>query len=134
MRLPFTIAVLFGIGGCTVSPTTINISEGMHGQSQFVFTDVVRDAERISDFITDEKENEEEELSLDSSDTVVLNKALPTRPPVPPLPTFTDDELSDTDLIEERLVDHIRELRAHIGSYYQELDKFESQYLNVSLE
>lgn len=127
MRLPFLLATLLGVGGCTISPTTFNIADPE-----------VRSIGRI---VLIEQQNHRRWPEVAESDVLdVTNTSpplttvegpinLPERTALPELPTFTEEELSDPDVVESKLVSHIVELRNHISSYYRTLEEFETEAL-----
>lgn len=111
MRLPVVMSFCLGIGGCTLSPTTVNIQDPR-------YTPVI--SEGATSVAPYEKEDWEAHLG-----------EFPPQKELPQLPTFTDRELNDPDLVERKLVGHIGQLREHITSYYADVDDYERSLLET---
>ena len=118
MRLPVLLSLFFGIGGCTISPTTYNFTD----PNGSVTRTIMVEKETLYSTPTQNETVSPPELVSDQS-----VRPIPKRPPIPALPTFTEAELNDPDIIESRLVDHIAHLPRHISDYYKELEEYETE-------
>lgn len=131
MRLPFLLTVLLGVGGCTISPTTFNFADpGMANASRIILVEQ-QHQQRWSE---SSPSSSGERISLpEGIGTVEGPVNLPERSALPELPTFTEEELTNPDVVEEKLVGHIAELRNHISSYYRTLEEFEAETLERNM-
>lgn len=110
MKLPVVMSVFLGISGCTLSPTTVNIHDPRYNPSD-------NGAALAAPMFNQEW--------LDQA------KSLPPQDKLPELPHFSDVELENPDIVEQRLVGHIGKLREHILSYYDQIDDYEKSLLET---
>jgi hypothetical protein len=120
MRLSVLLSLLIGIGGCTINPTTYNFTDSNGSVTRTIMV------EKETLYSTPSHNETVTPTPIPIVPPVDSSvKPMATRPPIPTLPTFTEAELNNPDIIESRLVDHIAELRRHIRDYYQELEEHE---------
>lgn len=131
----------FLLAGCTATPsvvTIVTINDDSEKDWEVVNPDqltpeFLSDWEEVDESMESDPTPEEEVSPADSQQSETLPN-MPGRNPVPEIPTFTEKEAADSDVVEDRLVEYIRTLREFIFALHAEMDEFEQQLLEQDIE
>lgn len=146
-----TIALIgIGLAGCTVSPMTVNMvdsrgsgvtttevkyeSSSSHQKPSetFIENPMSIDIPNYMEFPKEEKVESKPEVEVKVQ--TVYSLPPDTKLPkviIPPLPTFTDEELNDIEVVERKLIEHIKELRSYLQAVEGEMSTL-SRELNIN--
>lgn len=125
----FFLSLIILVFGCTIKPSGVIVVDASNKETEIACN---KEINKLLEEYNNKLKEYTELKPVPLTTTAVCKPLPPIKLPInakiPLLPSFSEEEQEDRVIVEDKLIKHIKELRAYIKKLISDLEVFESRY------